>query len=349
MSNKTKPSVSVIVPIYNSQDHLQECLDSVFAQSFADYELLIIDDGSQDGSADIARRNAENRKNVNIIKQQNHGQGYARNRALEQARGTYILFVDSDDFVEPDLLDVVVTRAHRERADVIHYNWQMLDNNRQGKEETTYFNKERFATKPLLQGDECERYLEKNNYFVWDALYSKRFLDQHDIRFGEGYIYEDNEFIVEVASHAQRIAIIDRPLYTMRRNNVSSSRSQYDTDRHFREFMLAMRRSFEVLVPRTPHASFYLAAYFLEKFIIYYQRRIPAPYLWPYLCEFVDILHDQNLITPNGHEYKFLRSCVQHNIFTKRRYQLFWLGVQYKTRILPLKDRFYSQRSTQVK
>jgi glycosyltransferase involved in cell wall biosynthesis len=326
------PTVSIIVPVYNAQRYLQACLDSLYAQTFDAFEIIAVDDGSTDDSLVILRTNASSHQNVQIIKQDNHGQGYARNRALEMSKGKYVLFVDADDYIDSYLLEKAVSRAEKDNADVVHYNWQMLQ--RGGTTPTSFVP---FSGISELQGEDCDQFLRKTNYFSWDSLYRKALLNEHHIRFGEGYIYEDNEFIVQVAGYAQTISLVDEPLYTMRWSDNSSTRSQHATDRHAKDFLHAMQRCFRVLVMRTPHSSFYLAGYFLEKFIVYYQRRVPTRYRAWYLRSFVDIMRSQKLVPPPGSSYKFLRSCIKNDVFVNRRYRLFHAGVLCKTKVLPLR------------
>lgn len=330
----SKSHVTVIIPVYNSEQFLQTCLDSVYAQTYPDFDIIVVDDGSTDGSSVLLQKNASLHKNLQIIRQPNHGQGYARNVALSKASGEYVLFVDADDYIDEKLLEYTVGRARQDEADVVNYNWQILKN---GQLKST--NVEPFASQKILRGDECEQYLCKNNYFSWDALYRKAFLQTHNIKFGEGYIYEDNEFIVQVASYAQTILLINEPLYTLRMDNESSTRTSVATNKHANDFIKAVHRSFGVLQPRSPYSSFYLAAYFLEKFIVYYQRRVPHQYLSKYLHDFLDVMHEQTIEAPAGYDYKFLRQCINHNIFAKKKYGLFQAGIIYKTKLLPLRSK----------
>lgn len=330
LMKQSKPHVSIIVPVYNGEAYIQQCLESIYIQTFIDYEVIVVDDGSNDRTADILSDNKSKCKNLVIIHQNNHGQGYARNRALKQVTGTYVLFVDADDYIDPSLLSVVVSRAEDDQADVVHFDWQMLVQDLHGKYALQHQNHEKFSDKRRLTGDECELFLEKRNYYSCDSLYRKSFLDAHQIRFGEGYIYEDNEFITAVASNAHTISIANEVLYTVRHNRTSSTRTMFDTTKHYHDFMCAMRASLAALTPRTRHTSFYLAAYFLEKFIIYYQKRVPRKLRREYLHEFMNIMHDLDIVSPPGSNYRFLRSCVAYRIFAGRKYKFFYLELQYK-------------------
>lgn len=99
------PCISVIVPVYNTEKYLRQCLDSILAQTFKDFELILVDDGSKDGSGQICDEYAEKDNRINVIHKQNAGVSVARNIGIEAAKGSYIMFVDSDDWVDEDILD----------------------------------------------------------------------------------------------------------------------------------------------------------------------------------------------------------------------------------------------------
>lgn len=342
MVKKTvKPEVTIILPFFNAEKYLTECLDSIYAQTFQDFELLAVNDGSNDGSLVVVQKYAKTHKGITIISQNNHGQGCARNKALKQAAGEYILFVDADDLIKPELLETCLKDIKAKQADVVHFNWEML----QHKTSSPYieqFNKMPFNGQKLLVAEECEQLLKKANYYAWDSLYRTDFLKKNNIRFGEHRVYEDNRFIVGVASYANRIAIIDTPLYTVRNNSGSSSRSNYNNDLHYKDFITAMNESWGVLIRRTDYTSFYLAAYFLEKFLVYYGSRIPDDCKKRFLRDFVNITGQQKLVSPvESADYKFLRQCIRHCVFIKQKYVLFSIGVFYKISILPKMSRLY--------
>ena len=98
---------SIIIPVYNVEKFLPECLDSIAAQSLADIEIICIDDGSIDSSSKILEQYAKNDKRLTILKQKNQGQGVARNNGLEIAKGDYILFVDPDDWIKDDTIKIL--------------------------------------------------------------------------------------------------------------------------------------------------------------------------------------------------------------------------------------------------
>lgn len=335
-TRSTQPTVSVIVPVFNCEEYLGRCLDSIFTQTVNDFELIAIDDGSTDSSLSILEKYAKRHKNMRLIVQSNHGQGYARNRALDEAKGEYVLFVDSDDFIEPLTIELALTRALQDKSDVVHFDWKLSSDDEERPKTFVYYNYEPFSHKNCLVGDECDEFVRMNNFFSVNNLYKKSFLDKHKLRYGEGHIYEDNAFMVQVANKARKISLIHSPLYIVQRNLTSTTRSNIDTDKHYKDFIRAVRLAFGSLEPRLPHTSFYLASYFLEKFLVYYERRIPARYRSLYIRDFVDILHAQELVPPPGTQhYRFLRLCIEQRVFEEQRYGAFRALIVYKLKLMP--------------
>ena len=106
------PTVSIIVPVYNAKNYLQRCIDSILHQEYTDYELFLVDDGSTDGSGDICDAYAAADARITVIHKENTGVSDSRNLAISQARGTYLQFLDSDDWITPDATKLFV-RRHR--------------------------------------------------------------------------------------------------------------------------------------------------------------------------------------------------------------------------------------------
>ena len=116
---KEQPLVSVIIPVYNVERYLAQCLDSVINQTYPNLEIICVNDGSRDGSPDILRRYADEDARIQVIDKANGGVSQARNDALDCARGEYIMFVDSDDWVEPDACENAVNAMREYDADIV--------------------------------------------------------------------------------------------------------------------------------------------------------------------------------------------------------------------------------------
>lgn len=111
--------ISVIIPVYNSRKFIRRCLDSIISQTFSEFEVICIDDGSTDESYTILRRYSQQYKNIRVVRQQNMGQGLARNKGTALARGKYIKFVDADDYLHPNTLRILYETAEKTKADII--------------------------------------------------------------------------------------------------------------------------------------------------------------------------------------------------------------------------------------
>ena len=120
------PLVSIIIPVYNSERFLKECFESILAQTFEDYEVLVVDDGSSDSSLDIEDQYSKDPRFI-IIRQSNAGQGMARNRALDMAEGRYITFLDSDDAMKPDFLKRTIFEMEKGDYDIVVSNYDFMN------------------------------------------------------------------------------------------------------------------------------------------------------------------------------------------------------------------------------
>ena len=148
---KEQPLVSVIIPVYNVERYLAQCLDSVINQTYPNLEIICVNDGSRDGSPDILRRYADEDARIQVIDKANGGVSRARNDALDCARGEYIMFVDSDDWVEPDACENAVNAMREYDADIVMWSYVSETENRSSRKvifpETTVFEKEEVRAK----------------------------------------------------------------------------------------------------------------------------------------------------------------------------------------------------------
>lgn len=330
------PQVTVIVPVYNCEAFLERCLDSILGQSYQNFEIIAINDGSTDDSLAILQRYGAQHRQLRVLDQANAGQGAGRNRALALARGEYVLFVDADDYIEPVLLEVTVARAEADTADLVHFDWKLLSPTPQEPHRVIYYNTDPFWHRATLEGAECDELLRVQNQFSVTNLYRRSFLEQHGIRFEEGRIYEDNPFVLHTVNRAETVSLVHSPLYTVNPHEASTTRRGTGTEKHYRDHIYAIRRSFALLQRRNPHSAAYLAAYHVKKFGPYYEKRIPRRYKKAYVREFVDALHEADVTNPAGAvtnpPFAF---ALQHSVFTKQRYAFFHAFVVSKNVVMP--------------
>lgn len=333
---KTQPLVSVIVPVYNGEEFIERCLDSVLAQSMQDFELIVVNDGSTDDSLSILNRYAAAHESVRVLDQENAGQGAARNRALGEARGEFILFVDADDFIERVTLQVTTERAVEDSSDLVHFDWKLYTPNVGRPGDFHYYNADPFWHKRMLVGPECDELLRVQNFYSVTKLYRRSFLERHEIRFEEGRIYEDNPFVLQAVNRAQTASLVHSPLYTIDPRPDSSTRSHTDSDKHVRDHLYAVRRTFELLDRRNPRAVAYLAAYHVKKIGPYYERRIPRRHRRAYVSEFVEILHEAKVTIPPATSTNApMRLSSKLQLFEQRRQAVFRAMIVGKNAIMP--------------
>ncbi len=319
---KPLPLVSVIVPVYNVQDYVKICLQSVLDQTYQNFEIICVDDGSTDKSAEIIRLLMCEDSRIQLIQIENHGQGYARNLALSEAKGDYILFLDADDYLERITLDVAVSRAEQDASDLVVFDWKFYNPVAQT---CNYSNTDPYFGKWVLEGEQCLELLNVNGFFSVNRLYRKSFLDQNEIRFGEKYLYEDNPFCVHVAVSASKISLIHSPLYRITVHQASSTKTGYNTDIHSKSFIHATEKSIAIFEnskrKSVEKARYDFARYFVKKFKFYYRNRVPETEKANFLMRFLELMSQFPFM--DHHESEFLTTCIKYDIIRKKRYTLF--------------------------
>ena len=216
------PAVSVLVPIYNVEGYLEQCLASIADQTFSDYEVICINDGSTDGSRAIIQRFLDADSRFCVIDKPNSGYGASMNRGLGAARGTYVAILESDDFFEPDALETLVSCAESNASEVVKADFWLYW--------TSPERRELFGVVDDVQAGRTMQPLDDMAVFfrkpsIWSALYRRDFLEANDIRFLEtpGASYQDAGFSFKVWASAQRVSFLAKPVVFYRQDNESSS------------------------------------------------------------------------------------------------------------------------------
>ena len=217
------PKVSLVIPCYNVERYLSKCLDSALGQTLSNIEVICVNDGSTDTTLDIIRKYAEADSRVKIIDKPNEGYGKSMNRGFDIATGEYIGILESDDFIDSEMLEVHYNLAHEHDLDVVKSNF--------------YY----YWTKPeprdvfcdLLEEEECgsvvDPFENRHIFFVkpsiWSAIYRRDFIRENDIRFNEtpGASYQDASFNFQVWLYARRAWFIRKAYLHYRQDNEASS------------------------------------------------------------------------------------------------------------------------------
>lgn len=237
--------VSVIVPVYNVERYVARCLDSLAAQTFAAFEVLIIDDGSTDRTAHVCREYSAHDPRFRVIAKANEGQGVARNLGLAQAQGRYVAFVDGDDWLVSQALSIAVRALAQDGGDFLNFGLHFVDECGQVKARFGRW-RDRF-----LEGEAIVRHAMLDDQILTspcNKLYRRELLERHHIRFPATRGCEDIYFSRVVALHARRCAFIDDVLYVALIRRGSTTRGARPSLLEEAQVVIAAeRREFEAL------------------------------------------------------------------------------------------------------
>lgn len=233
--DKNKVVVSIIIPVYNAEHYLRKTLDSVLNQTYADIEIICVDDGSTDSSLSILAQYASKDERLRIIHQENSGAGIARNLGMNYSDGSYVFFLDADDYLENDAIEKISNYANDNDADIVIFGAYRL-NNVTG-EETKF---ENIINKSLLPdqkvfcaSDLYDHIFELSYGYVWTKIYKKEFLVKNDIKFQEIRNCEATAMVYLSMCLASRITYLDEYLIHYRMENTfgaSMQSEQYPVD-----------------------------------------------------------------------------------------------------------------------
>ena len=207
-----QPAVSIIVPVYNAETTLRHCVDSILSQEFTDFELLLVDDGSQDSSGNICEEYAGRDARVRVIHQENSGVSAARNNALDRARGEYLQFLDSDDWITPDATRLLVRTAREHQCDLVIADFYRVIGARVSP-------KGDIEDDGVLTREEYAAHMMENPadfYYgvLWNKLYRRDIVEEHHLRMDPEVSWcEDFLFNLEYILHAERFCALQVPIY----------------------------------------------------------------------------------------------------------------------------------------
>lgn len=227
--------VSVIIPVYNVQSYLRECMESILNQTLKEIELICVDDGSTDGSLEILREYEKKDQRVKVLTQQNKGAGAARNKGLAVAQGEFLSLLDSDDFFASGMLEETYKTCKETNAQICVY--QVLRYNDKTRE-TTYdrgsFKKENAPRKKVFSyKDMPDHILDSFQNWAWNKLISHELVKKHDLKFQEIFRTNDFLFVASCMMLADRITLLEKKLVYYRvgmKNNCQATNYKYPLD-----------------------------------------------------------------------------------------------------------------------
>lgn len=301
-----KPSISVIIAVYNSEKYLKECIKSVINQTKKDIEIICVNDGSTDNSLSILNDFAKRDNRIKIINQINQRQGIARNNGFKIANGEYVLFVDNDDILNKEMLEKLYNKAKESNAEITVCNsyrfFDVLENN-----------KKHYAINYEIIGDKKEfTPLEfKENVmqifmpWAWDKLIKKEYLEYLDVKFSNKYILEEHPIIYPAILKANKIAIVDDYLYNYRENKTGVTQSKLNANLEILETF----KEVEKYITPDLNETFY-------KYMLFFTHRyIEKPFSYKTMCKQYKYIKNTILKTYN---FNFLKNKQLSNLQKKR-------------------------------
>lgn len=347
--------VSIIIPVFNAGKHIKETLKSIEKQLFnGKIEVILINDGSEDNSVTQIEEFIETSIKDNITYKMfddgvNKGQGARRNYGIDVATGEAIIFLDSDDLLTNEALKIAYERLKgTSENDFVIFEWAYYYPE---SEETIYVNKERYHNKKVLYRETCEMLLSCLTYFTVNKMYKREFLKKHNIRYGEGYIYEDFVFYVRSVLKANRVPVIPNILYKVRVHDESTTKTDSDSLKHRDSFLAAIEDASKELHHGYRHefTPYHVNKYFIYRTMLYGERRLPndKKIRDEFIQSSMQILNkfSPNIMTPNNilpfYDYVFNKGIIR-NLEVKRIKKIYRLHKENKLN-------FYQSREIEKK
>ena len=214
--------ISIIIPVYNVEKYLEQCLSSVIDQSLKDIEIICVNDGSTDSSVEILNKFSQNDPRIKILHKEHTNAGDARNSGLDIAEGEYILFLDADDYLKENALELLYTSALNNNLDIIMGNVEIL-NAATGNIESAKWAKNRYEYNKVFSAKKYKNDLyQRCIIWVWNKLYKRTFVKQNNLRFQSIRHQNDVVFHQLALVLAKRIMALENVIITHRYNNINS-------------------------------------------------------------------------------------------------------------------------------
>lgn len=230
--------LSIIVPMYNCEKYISTCIDSLIDQDILseEYEIIVINDGSTDNSEHIVDKYINNHKNIRIISVKNGGQSRARNIGIDNAKGEYLFFVDSDDYIATNSLKNIIHKAIKYKLDMIFFDLQQVYDERK-----KYCEYDKDSILDIKSG--IEYFGENNvNNGPWHYLISSKFIKKYGLKFIEGRFCEDGMFLISSLFEADRVSYYNADVYryVVRSNSTTTTKSKEHSLKMIDDFVFAI-------------------------------------------------------------------------------------------------------------
>lgn len=241
-------TVSVIIPVYNVKSYLRECLSSVIAQTYKDLEIIVVDDGSTDGSGEICEKYRKKDPRIKVIHQQNQGLSAARNTGLKAMQGEIVAFLDSDDAIKPEMIGTLMNAMERTGADIAACSFNICQTEK--KMDQSNITRIWKLENAFLSSQEALRYLidDRLNVSVWNKLYKRYLFDE--LRFPDGRCFEDQLTTPFILDKVSSVVLLEQPLlyYRIRPKSITTTFNEKNT----RDWLYAIKVKEKFVDERMP-------------------------------------------------------------------------------------------------
>lgn len=239
------PLVSVIIPIYNVCNFIDCGIRNVLSQTCQDFEIILSDDGSDDGSYDLCKEWSKKDSRIKLFRQENKGAGSARNHGLENAKGKFIYFFDIDDEIKPNLLEYCVKTMDEKDVDFICFGYNNVETTFNSKVTVT-FPEKAIESNQALRDLFVDEFIMKVNGFPWNKVYRKSFLDNYNLKFEDQRIQQDEVFNLKCYKYLEKAYLSSEVMYTYYIYEKGNTRSRFIPERF--DIYKSVRQHFEELI-----------------------------------------------------------------------------------------------------
>jgi len=319
--------VSVIIPVYNSEKYLKQCLDSVVNQTLKDIEIIVVNDGSTDNSLKIIQEYSNKYKNIKVINKQNEGCYKARNVGLETAKGEYIAFLDSDDYIEFNMYEKLYSKAKETDADIVSSNYYILENN---KLKIVDF----YSSIKLLEKTNNKLVGAENillDAVIWSRIFKRQMLIDKGIMFHSDIHTADDAFFHALTMlNANKIIYIPDVLYTYRISRNGSITTNLHNEFNFDCIKVSERIFNYVITNNKEHFLPQIVAFVLRLNVLGYLRinKSHKKEYFEKICKFIDDYSINSKTKIAFVKNRYNRLCFKAVIYKNQ----FFLDLVIKTR-----------------
>ncbi|MFR1757985.1 MAG: glycosyltransferase family 2 protein, partial [Thomasclavelia spiroformis] len=269
------PKLSIIVPIYNVEKYLSRCIESILNQTFREFELILINDGSTDNCKEICEKYKKIDSRIIVVNKKNGGVSSARNFGIDISRGEYIGFVDPDDFIDSNMYEILFNIINLYQSDIVICDYYKVSEYNIKKYEEIQLNNKGIIVENINNIDAIERILTVGEKFIfaWNKIYKRRLFE--NLRYNEGMIYEDEFLAHRILYRCNKVSIINSSLYYYVQRKGSIVNSRFSSKKFDKVYAIKDRVDFlkdKGIVNLIDKAEKSFIDYFVWNYFVGYQR-----------------------------------------------------------------------------